>query len=87
MEVARANLSQFVGLEPSAQIAVSAPRLLQLPPEPAVAPLDTAENPVAVEQNAVVEQLRAQLQSLERSLFSAILRCKARPMRAAPAPN
>ena len=36
-EVARATLSQFVGMEP-AQIVVSAPRLLQLPPERAVAP-------------------------------------------------
>ena len=68
VEVARANLSQFVGLEP-AQITVSAPKLLQLPPEPAVPPLDTAANPLSVEQNAVVEQLRAQLRILERSYF------------------
>jgi outer membrane protein TolC len=66
--VARANLSQFVGLEP-AQIAISAPRLLELPLEPAVAPLDTAKNPRAEEQNAVVEQLRAHLRTLERSYF------------------
>ena len=68
VEVARANLSQFVGLEP-AQITVSAPRLLQLPPDQTVAPLDTATNPLAVEQNAVVGQLRAQLRILERSYF------------------
>jgi outer membrane protein TolC len=68
VEVARANLSQFVGMEP-AQITVSAPGLLQLPPQPAVPPLDTAANPVSVEQNAVVEQLRAQLRILERSYF------------------
>ncbi len=67
-EVARANLSQFVGLEP-AQIAVSAPKLLQLPPEQTVAPLDTATNPLSLEQNAAVEQLRAQLRILERSYF------------------
>jgi len=67
-EVARACLSQFVGLEPP-QIAVSAPRLLELPPEPTVTPLDTAKNPHAAEQNAVVEQLRAQLRTLERSYF------------------
>ncbi len=36
VEVARANLSQFVGVEP-AQITVSAPKLLQLPPEQTVA--------------------------------------------------
>ena len=68
MEVARANVSQFVGLEP-AQITVSAPRLLQLPPEQNVPPLNTAANPLSAEQNAVIEQLRAQLKTLERSYF------------------
>jgi outer membrane protein TolC len=68
VEVARANLSRFVGLDPS-QIAISAPRLLQLPPAQTVAPLDTAANPLSVEQNATVEQLRAQLKILERSYF------------------
>lgn len=68
VDVARANLSQFVGLEPT-QITISAPKLLQLPPQPAVAPPDTAANPLSVEQNAVVEQLKAQLRILERSYF------------------
>lgn len=68
VEIARANLSQFVGLEP-AQIMVSAPRLLQLPPEQTAPALNTATNPISVEQNAVVEQLRAQLRILERSYF------------------
>jgi outer membrane protein len=68
VEIGRANLSQFVGIEPS-QIAVSAPKLLQLPPQPEVPPLDTAANPISLEQNAVVEQLRAQLRILERSYF------------------
>lgn len=68
VEIARANLSQFVGLEP-AQIIVSAPKLLQLPPEQPPAQLDTATNPVSIEQNAVVEQVKAQLKILERSYF------------------
>ena len=68
VDVSRANLSRFVGLEP-AQITVSAPTLLQLPPQPTVPPLDTAANPLSLEQNAVVEQLRAQLRVLERSYF------------------
>jgi outer membrane protein TolC len=68
VEVARANLSQFVGLEPS-QIAAAAPKLLQLPPEQQLAPLDTAASPAALEENAVVGQLRAQLRTLERSYF------------------
>ncbi len=68
VEVARATLSQFVGLEP-AQITVSAPRLLELPPDQAPAPLDTATNPLSVAQDAVVEQLSTELRTLERSYF------------------
>ncbi|MBO0722004.1 MAG: TolC family protein [Blastocatellia bacterium] len=68
VDVARANLSQFVGLEP-AQITISAPRLLELPPPQTVAPLDAAVNPRSIEQKAVVEQLGAQLRILERSYF------------------
>jgi outer membrane protein len=69
VDIARVNVSQFVGLPP-AQIAVSSAKLLQLPPSAsAVTPLDTAANPVAVEQNAVIEQLKAQLKILERSYF------------------
>jgi len=68
VEVARVNVSQFVGLPP-AQISVAAPKLLQSPPERTVAPLDTAVNPIAVEQNAVIDQLKSQLKILERSYF------------------
>jgi outer membrane protein len=68
VEVARANLSRFVGLEP-AQITLAAPRLLQLPPEQTIAPLDPAANPLSVAQNAVVDQLRSELRTLERSYF------------------
>jgi outer membrane protein TolC len=68
VEVGRANLSQFVGGEP-AQITLSAPNLLRLPPEQTLAPVDTATNPLSVEQNAVVEQLKSQLRILERSYF------------------
>jgi outer membrane protein len=52
-----------------AQIIVSAPRLLQAPPQPPVPVLDTAANPLSVEQNAVVEQVRSRLKVLERSYF------------------
>jgi outer membrane protein TolC len=67
-DVARANLARFTGLEP-AQIAVSSLSLLQLPPEQTVSPLNTASNPIAVEQNTAVEQAKAQLRALERSYF------------------
>jgi len=68
VEVARANLSQFVGMDP-ARITASTPRLLQLPPERALAPANTAANPVALEQSAVIGQLEAQLRVLDRSYF------------------
>jgi len=68
VDVSRANLSQFLGVDPS-QIAVSAAKLLQLPPEQTVAPLDSARNPIALEQSAAIDQLRAQLKILERSYF------------------
>jgi outer membrane protein TolC len=68
VEVARANLSQFVGLEP-AQITVSAPKLHELPPEQPVTPLNTSLNPASIEQNTVIDQLKVQLRILERSYF------------------
>jgi outer membrane protein TolC len=68
VDIARATLSQFVGTEPSG-IAVRTGSLLELPPDRTPAPLNMAENPAAVEQNAAVEQARAQLRALERSYF------------------
>lgn len=66
--VARATVSQFVGLEP-AQIALSAPGLQKLPPERPATPPDTAAHPVVREQNAVVAQAQAELRALARSYF------------------
>jgi outer membrane protein len=68
IDVSRATLSQFVGTDPS-QIAVVTGSLVQLPPEQAPASPNTAANPMMVEQNAAVEQARAQLRALERSYF------------------
>lgn len=67
-DIARATLSQFVGLEPG-QISLGAPGLLQLPPDHVVPPIDPAANPITREQNAAVEQTRAQLKALGRSYF------------------
>jgi outer membrane protein len=68
VDVARANLSQFVGIEP-ARIIIAAPELSQLPPEQDVPQLNPAAHPIAAEQNAVVEETRAQLHALERMYF------------------
>jgi outer membrane protein TolC len=65
-EVARSVLSQFVGIPPQ-QVTVSAANLLQPPLEEPVPPFNMAQNPIAVEQNAFVDQQKAELQSLEKS--------------------
>ncbi len=65
-EVARAVLSQFIAMPPQ-QIALAAAKLLQPPPEEPVPALDVAQNPIAAEQNAVVDQQKAELQTLEKS--------------------
>jgi outer membrane protein TolC len=68
VEVGRATVSQFVGLPPD-QITVSAPKLLELPPERVASPVDTTANPIAVEQSALIDQLKTQLRILERTYF------------------
>jgi outer membrane protein len=68
VEVARAAVAQFVGLPP-AQITAAQPRLLQTPAEATVPELKTGANPYILEQNALIEQTRAQLRVLERSYF------------------
>lgn len=68
LEVSRATLAQFIGRDPS-QVAVTTGNLGQLPPEQAPASLDIAANPFMIEQNAAVDQARAQLHALERTYF------------------
>jgi outer membrane protein len=68
IDVSRATLAQFAGTDPS-QIVVVPGGLLQLPPEEAPPSLNTASNPLVIEQNAAIEQARAQLRALERSYF------------------
>src|SRR5688572_20834211 len=52
VDVGRATVSQFVGLDP-AQVVISAPGLLLLPPEQAISPLDPAINPIGAAQNSL----------------------------------
>ncbi len=68
IEVSRATLAQFVGGDPS-RLGVVTGSLIQLPPEQAPTALDTVVNPLVAEQNAAIEQARAQLRVLERSYF------------------
>src|ERR1017187_3749445 len=67
-DVARVTVSQFVGMEPG-QITLAVSGLLQLPPEQDVPAVDPAKNPIALQQNAAVEETLARLRALERSYF------------------
>ena len=67
-DIARATIAQFTGGDPS-QIALVATGLAQMPPERAALSPDANANPIAAEQNAAVEQAKAQLKALERSYF------------------
>jgi outer membrane protein len=68
IDISRANLAQFVGAQPS-QFAVVAGGLLQLPPEQPAGTLNPDANPLMIEQNAAIEQTRAQLRAMEKSYF------------------
>jgi len=61
--VSRAVLAQFVGGDPR-QIKTVTSKLLTLPAEETPVPLVPLKNPFAAEQNAVVEQKKAELQAL-----------------------
>ena len=67
-EVARATLSQFLGMEPT-DISIRGGRLLELPPEAAISSPNLNANPFVLEQNATIEQARAELKVLGRSYF------------------
>ncbi len=68
VEVAQATLAQFVSEDP-AQIAVISDGLLRLPPDAPPAAANFNASPFTAEQNATVEQAKAQLRALERSYF------------------
>lgn len=68
VDVAKATVARFTGAEPG-QVAIAAAKLEQLPPERTVPPLDVAANPIAAEQQAAIDQAKAQLHALERQYF------------------
>ena len=68
VDVARANLARFTGAEPT-QITLALANLAGTPPESSGPTPDLTANPMVKEQNAAVEQARAQLEALERSYF------------------
>jgi outer membrane protein len=69
IDVARATLAQFVGLDP-AQLSLNPAKMTgQLPAERPEPPLEPAANPLALEQNASVAQAQSQLKALERTYY------------------
>jgi outer membrane protein TolC len=68
IDVAKTTVARFTGAAP-ADVAIVATRLTQPPPGRDVPPLDPAANPIAREQQASIEQAKAQLHALERQYF------------------
>jgi outer membrane protein TolC len=68
IDVSRANLGQFVALDP-AQVGVVTGNLVQLSSEQRPTIPNMTSNPIVVEQAAAIEQARAQLRALERTYF------------------
>jgi outer membrane protein TolC len=66
--VALANLAQFTGSDPGL-LSVAPGSLLRPPPEVDAGPMNLSGNPLVLEQNATIEQARAQLRVLARSYF------------------
>src|SRR5262249_31159820 len=64
--VAKAVLAQFVRIPPQ-EIVISAPRLRQLPVDESMPAFKFSENPIALEQNALIDQKKEELRSLEKS--------------------
>lgn len=69
IDVARATVAQFTGLD-TPQLNLSPGKLAgQLPPDRPEPPLEAKANPVAIEQNAANAQAQSQLQALERTYY------------------
>lgn len=68
IEVARATLSQFVGLDPSA-ISLNPGRLLETPPDGPEPAFNPAANPLALEQTTAIAQQRSRLNALQRTYY------------------
>jgi outer membrane protein TolC len=68
VDVAKTTIARFTGADP-AKVTVATGKLAQLPSDRAVAPLDPKANPVAMEQQAVIEQAKSQLHAQERQYF------------------
>jgi outer membrane protein TolC len=72
IEIARATLSQFIGVDPP-QIDVSVGRLVESAPENPEAPFNPADNPLTREQAAAIAQQQRRLDALGRTYYPQFL--------------
>ena len=72
IEMARATLSEFVGIDP-AQVSLNAGRLMDPAPDDAEAPFNAAESPLAKEQTAAITQQQRRLDALGRTYYQQFL--------------
>jgi outer membrane protein len=68
VEVARAALGQVLGVA-AASITIEPGPLLKLPREVPVPALEASQHPVAIAQNAAIEEVKAREKALDRSYF------------------
>src|SRR5215469_13729125 len=68
VDVAKTSIARFTGAEP-VNVAIAAGKLVQLPADRTVAAVDLRANPLALEQQAFIEEAQAQLHALERQYF------------------
>lgn len=69
IDVARSTVAQFVGLNLSQLNVIPGNLAEQLPPDRPEPPLETAANPLALEQNAAITQEQSQLKAIERTFY------------------
>jgi outer membrane protein TolC len=72
IEVARATLGEFVGLDPS-RVNLNPARLMESAPDAPAAPFNFADNPLAREQTAAIAQQHSRLDALGRTYYPQFL--------------
>ena len=72
IDVARANLTEFVGVDPP-QINLNPERLLEPSPDSPEAPFDATNNPLSKEQTATIAQQQRRLDALGRTYYPQFL--------------
>ena len=71
VEESRAALAQLLGVAP-ADISVQSGNLLQIPPEAGAAPAGADSHPLAVAQNAALDEVKTREKALDRSFYPRI---------------